>query len=96
MELVTPTRVEARDNWRIWVEYSDGVSGEVDLSDMVDEPTFADWHDPAFWSSVRIADYRAIVWSDEIELCPDSIYAELTGKSLDEIYPRAQSRRAHV
>ena len=96
MELVQPILVEARDNWRIWVEYSDGVSGEIDLSDMAAEPTFAEWQDPSFWRSVRIADYRGIIWSDDIELCPDSIYMELTGKSMDEIYPRSQSQGAHV
>ena len=96
MELVQPTLVEARDNWQIWVEYSDGVSGVIDLADVADEPSFSKWQDPEFWRSVRIADYRAIVWSDDIELCPDSIYMELTGKSLDEIYPRSRPKQAHV
>ena len=96
MELVRPVEVEARDGWRVWVAFADGVSGEVDLSDMAEEPICAAWRDPAFWKSVQITDYRAVAWSDDIELCPDSVYAELTGMMLREMYPRSESQRAHV
>lgn len=96
MRLVQPTGVEARDNWRIWVEYSDGVSGEVDLTDMAEDPALAELRNADFWKSVRITDYRAIAWSDDIELCTDSIYAELTGLTLDTLYLRSSSQRAHV
>ena len=96
MELVQPVEVEARDGWRIWVAFADGVSGEIDLSEMADDSICAAWRDPEFWRSVHIADHRAVAWSDEIELCPDSLYAELTGQSLDDVYPRSESQRAHV
>ena len=96
MDLVQPTHVEARDNYRIWVEYADGVSGEIDLSDLAVEPMFSAWQDSTFWRSVHITDYRAIAWNDDLELCPDSIYMDLTGRTLREIYPPPANQRAHV
>lgn len=96
MEPVQPVRVEAREQSRIWVEFADGVSGELDLSDMTGDSGFAELRVPAFWQSVHITDYRAIAWNDEIELCPDSIYAELTGLTLREMYPTAAEQRSRV
>lgn len=48
---------------------------------------FKAWEDEGFFRRVRITDHRAIVWSDEIELRPDALYAELTGLSWEEVYP---------
>ncbi|MDE2989173.1 MAG: DUF2442 domain-containing protein [Chloroflexota bacterium] len=96
MELVQPVEVEARDRWRIWVAFADGVNGEVDLSDMADEPICAAWRDPVFWRRVRITDYRAVAWSDDIELCADSLYMELTGLKPRELYPQGADSAASV
>ena len=87
MELVQPTKVEARDGYRIWLEYADGAAGELDLSHLVGSGVFKAWEDKAFFRQVRITDYRAIAWSDEIELCPDALYMDLTGRAWDEVYP---------
>ena len=96
MELVRPVRVEARDGWRIWVEFADGVSGEVDLSDMADEPICAAWLDPEFWRSVHVTDHRAVAWNDDIELCADALYIELTGLTPREVYPRCADSAVNV
>ena len=40
---------------------------------------------------VHITPHRAIAWSDELELCPDALYMELTGKSLDELPTDAEA-----
>lgn len=94
MELVQPVEVEARDGWRIWVAFADGVSGEIDLSDMVDEPICSAWRDPAFWRSVQITNQRAMAWNEDIELCADSLYMDLAGLTLREIYPRSAGQLA--
>lgn len=86
MDLVQPTKVEARDGYRIWLEYADGAAGEIDLSHLVGSGVFQA-EDEALFRQVRITDYRAIAWSDEIELCPDALYMDLTGRAWDEVYP---------
>lgn len=96
MELVQPTNVEARGGYRIWLEYADGAAGELDLSHLVGSGVFKAWEDEAFFHQVRITDYRAITWSGEIELCPDALYVDLTGRAWDEAYPPPASVGADV
>ena len=64
-----------------------GATGEVDLSDVAGRGVFATWNEPGFFDKVHIAPHRSIAWNDEIELCPDALYMEVTGKSLSELPP---------
>ena len=52
---------------------------------------FAAWDEPGCFERVHIAPHRAIAWSDELELCPDALYMDLTGKSLDELPTDAEA-----
>ena len=81
------TQVEPRPGFRIWLRYSDGSAGEVDLSDMIGKGVFRAWDDPGFFDRVHVAPHGAVSWSEEIELCPDALYIELTGKSVAECLP---------
>ena len=78
-------RVQARDRFRIWLHYSDGAAGEVDLSDLVGKGVFRAWDDPGFFDRVHVAAHGAVAWNDLIELCPDALYLELTGASAHEL-----------
>ncbi len=75
-------------NYRIWVRYEDDVEGEVDLTPYTGKGIFSAWNDPAFFEAVHITPYGSIAWSKDIELCPDSIYLELTEKKPEELFPR--------
>ena len=88
---IRPTAVEPREGHRIWIEYSDGAAGEVDLSHLAGGGVFEAWDDRAYFAAVRITEYDAIAWGDELELCPDALYMQLTGKSLEQIMPGAAS-----
>lgn len=78
-------RAEARDGYQLWLEYDDGVCGEVDLSDLAREEEFAAWRDYDFFRSVRVDSYGDIAWSDDLLLSPEHLYAELRGVSLEEL-----------
>ena len=73
------TEVEPREGCRIWLRYSDGSAGEVDLSDLLGKGVFRAWNDPGFFDRVHVTPHGAVAWSEEIELCPDALYIELTG-----------------
>lgn len=79
--------VEARENHRIYVEYDDGACGEVDLSHRVGQTVYRIWDEPGVFERVRITEDGAIGWSNELEICPDSVYLRLTGKELEEVVP---------
>ena len=83
--MIRPVEVEARDGYRLWLRYSDGVSGELDLSHLVGRGMFAAWVEPANFKNAHIAEHRAIAWDEEIELCPDALYMEITGKALEDL-----------
>ena len=83
--MVRPVSVKALPNFRIWLQYSDGVEGEVDLSDLAGRGVFAAWNDVAFFNSVRLGSHGAIEWGPELDICPDSMYLRLTGKSADAL-----------
>ena len=81
--MVRPLEVKARDGYRIWLRYSDGVSGEIDLSDLVGQGVFRAWTDRAFFGRVYVAPHGSIAWSPDIEICPDALYGDLTGKAIE-------------
>ena len=93
-ELVQPTAVEPR-----------GVtaSGSATRTDPQERSICRIW--PAGVSSqpgttgltsekVHITEHRSIAWDDEIELCPDALYLQLTGLSVEELMPGARPVQA--
>ena len=87
MSAVKPITVEPRGGYKIRVRYSDGVEGEVDLSDLIGKGVFRAWDDRDFFESVRVDGYRSIRWGEDIDICSDAIYMDITGKTVDEVLP---------
>lgn len=73
-----PTKVEAMPKFRLRVSYPDGAEGVIDLSGEVGQGVFAPLADEGFFRTVHIGDFGQIAWSDEIEICPDAAYHEIT------------------
>lgn len=87
-QMPRPTAVKPLKNYRIWVRYSDGVEGMVDLSDLVGKGVFATWKDEEEFQKVHIGPGGEIAWSEEIDLCPDAIYMKITGKRPEDLFPK--------
>ena len=83
--MIRPTEVTALEGYRIRLRYSDGSEGEVDLSDLVGHGVFAEWNDPERFRDVHLGPAGAVAWSEGIELCPDALYMEITGKALEAL-----------
>jgi len=94
--MLHPVAVKALPKNRIFIRYSDGVEGEIDLSEFANGKLFAAWKDPAFFQKVHVGPHRQIRWSDEIELCADALYMKLTGKTLDQFLARSATTPAHA
>lgn len=82
-----PLEVRPVTRFRLWIRYDDGSEGEVDLSDLAGRGVFRAWDDPGVFESVRLGPQGEIAWGDELDLCPDSVYMRLTGKSPDQVFP---------
>ena len=99
--MLSPHVVELKvqEPYKLWLRFDDGTTGTVDLSDSAAIGSlFAAWTDPDFWRSAHIvADSGAVAWGDgtEVDVCPQSLYLDVTGKTFDEaVQDAAKSRRA--
>jgi hypothetical protein len=83
--------IAALPEYRLQLEYSDGVTGEVDLSHLVGKGVFSVWSDPTKFNAVIIGDHGELKWSDEIDMCADAMYLEVTGKSVEDLFPNLKA-----
>jgi hypothetical protein len=79
--------VKALEDYKLWVKYSDGVEGIVDLSHFVGRAVFKAWNRYAEFQKVSISDSGELRWDDKIDICSDSIYLILTGKKPADLFP---------
>jgi len=86
-----PSDVQPLAGHRLLLRYDDGVEGEVDLSRFVGKGVFSKWVDPDAFQTVHIGEDGQIAWDDEIEMCADSLYLEITGKKPEELLSRLMS-----
>ena len=87
MFFALPVEVEARPGYKLWVKYADGPEGVVDLSDLVGQGPYAAWSDIDFFNDVRIdSEMKVIAWGNDVDICPDAVYLELTGMPFDQVF----------
>jgi hypothetical protein len=87
---IRPTAVAPLEGYRIWLRYSNGVAGELDLSDLAGRGVFSAWSDREFFEGVRLDSYGAITWGADVDLCPDALYMWLTDKSATGVMSEPQ------
>ncbi len=86
-----PVAVEARDGMRIWIEFSDGKSGELDFSHLKGKGVFKVWDDRAFFEGVHINEFGDVSWGFyddsemEMDFCSFTLYHRLTGIPFEEL-----------
>ena len=65
-----------------------GVEGIVNLSGLVGKGVFALWEDEERFRQVRIGDGGELVWSEEVDLCVDALYLQITEKRPEEVFSK--------
>lgn len=83
--------VRALLSHRLWLSYKDGAEGEVDLSGIVGKGVFRALEDQRVFETVRVTEGRWVTWGEDMELCADALYMELTGKTPDSVFPRLKT-----
>lgn len=81
------TRVQALPGYRLELTFDDGITGIVDLSGLAGRGVFALWNDRRAFEQVQIGSSGDLVWSDQVDLCPDALYLKVTGKQPEEVFP---------
>jgi len=79
---VAPWRVKsvaALADFRLSVTFVDGLSGTVDMSEMITSPSagvFADLRDESLFDQVFV-EHGAVTWPGELDLAPDAMHAAI-------------------
>ena len=74
-------KLEVLPRHRLFLEFDDGVKGEVDLSDRLFGPMFEPLQDSEFFAQVTIDDFGVVSWPNGADLAPDTLYDRLSGAS---------------
>jgi len=85
-----------REGYKLFLRFEDGASGVVDLSAFAGRGVFAAWLEPGVFGQVRLAEAGHPEWPGEIDLCPDSLYMELTGKTPEDVFPKLRNLPSHA
>lgn len=88
--------VTPKDNFRLYLRYDDGSSGEVDLSRYAGRGVFSAWLEPGVFEQVRLAEAGHPEWPKGIDLCPDALYMQLTDKKPEEVFASLRHLSAHA
>lgn len=75
LQEISEFRVEPR--YRVWVRFTDGVEGSVDLSALIGHGVFAPLIDQRLFASAGIDEFGALCWSNGADLAPDAMHAAL-------------------
>jgi len=88
--------VRPEKNFCLFVRYDDGSSGEVDLSGFVGKGVFAGWQKPGAFEKVCLAEAGHPEWPGGLDLCPDFLYMQLTGKRPEQVFPALSQIPTHA
>jgi len=77
-------KVRPLPGYRLWVEFADGLTGEVDLSGDLWGEVFQPLKDVKYFEQVSIDECGVICWPNGADLAPDALYKELAGIPIPE------------
>ena len=70
--------VEARPDYHIWIEFEDGLKGELSVAHLVGQGVFASWEDEAEFQRVFVdSESGTVAWPGGIDLAPDALHRRL-------------------
>jgi len=78
------TAVRALGGYRLYLEFEDGVEGEINLAEIVEfRGIFLPLRDPEEVAKVRVdPELGTICWPNGADLDPDVLHARLTGEPI--------------
>jgi Protein of unknown function (DUF2442) len=74
------SKVMALKGYHLFVEFDDGVRGEIDLSERLFGPMFEPLRDPEVFSQVKLDEFGAVCWPNGADIAPDALYQQILEK----------------
>jgi hypothetical protein len=85
-----------RPKFHVELSFDSGETGIVDLSHLAGQGVFSAWNEPGVFERVAITDVGALEWPGDLDLCPDALYLQMTGKKPEDIFPPLKNRLSHA
>jgi hypothetical protein len=82
--------VKPLEKFCLYLKYSDGVEGRVDVSEFAGKGVFALWNDYSQFEKVAIGSSGELVWNEDVDMDGLGIYLKLTGKKPEDVLPKLQ------
>ena len=80
--MVYVTKAEYRQDFQIWVEFNDGVSGIADLEDVLWGPVFEPLRDKTNFQKFEVSDlFRTITWYNGADIAPEALYEKVASSN---------------
>ena len=77
--MIWVTEAKALQDYRLWLRFSDGSEGNVDLQDFIlgdSRPIVAALRDPVVFEALRV-EMDTVVWKNGFDLAPEFLYARV-------------------
>ena len=74
------TAIKVLEDSRLWLRFDDGVEGEVDFSRKPRTGVYGWWNSYENFRKARIGDCGELLWNDQLDFCPDSLWLQVTGQ----------------
>jgi hypothetical protein len=83
-------------DFRLFLRFEDGTAGDVDLSSYAGKGVFAAWLQSGTFDQATVTPAGAVEWPGDLDLCPDALYMQLTGKTPEDLFPALREPSAHA
>ncbi len=74
------------NGFRLYLKFTDGTHGEIDLTDLSGKGVFEAWNDRVEFEKAMVIPGVGLEWPGGIDLCEDALYLRLTGKRPEDIF----------
>ncbi|MEP6948254.1 MAG: DUF2442 domain-containing protein [Ginsengibacter sp.] len=77
-------KADALADYRLALEFEDGVKGVIDLSKWKGKGVFSYWDDDKNFKLFELTNDKKIKWNEGIDMDPDAFYLTLINKTFSE------------
>ena len=86
--IVWVTKAKALGGYRVWLEFNDGLRGEIDLEDRLFGPVFEPLKDPSFFGLLAVnSDLDTIVWPNGADVAPEFLHQRVRNSAAEVAEP---------
>ena len=83
-------------NFRLRLKFADGAEGIADISSIAGKGVFKAWLEPGFFNQASVTAYGGVAWPGDLDLCPDALYLQATGKRPEHLFPALKPAAVHA